>query len=253
MPKFREEAQKAETGIRIIPRCEIIANAGQYARDKKNGLSLIHKALVAKAGGIIFSLWGDPKQVLPDDWLIEFKEFSDRAGIDFIGEPWQKDDLTQFERLKVKRYKVGYEDIVDLDLLDAIRTTGKPVLLSVGVATYSEIEKALKILRPQDDCATVTLLHRVYNIEGANLRAILDLKEEFGFKFNCQVGLESHLSEWQCDLVALAYGITVIEKDIDVLSSAGNFTDYVRHAEKSLDYRKFFTARDSELRHNRDE
>ncbi|HKZ40441.1 MAG TPA: N-acetylneuraminate synthase family protein, partial [Candidatus Hodarchaeales archaeon] len=148
MPKFRDEAQKAETGIRIIPRCEIIANAGQYARDKRKGLSLITDALRAKAGGIIFSLWGDPKQVTPDDWLIEFKEFSDRSGIDFIGEPWTKDDITQFERLKVKRYKVGYEDIVDLDLLDAIRITGKPVLLSIGVTTYSEIENALKTLRP---------------------------------------------------------------------------------------------------------
>ena len=131
MPKFRDEAQKAETGIRIIPRCEIIANAGQYARDKEKGLSLIYNALMAKAGGIIFSLWGDPAQVLPDDWLIEFKQLSDRSGIDLIGEPWKKDDIKQFERIEVKRYKVGYEDIVDLDLLDAVRVTGKPVLLSV--------------------------------------------------------------------------------------------------------------------------
>src|SRR3990167_11007380 len=103
MPKFREEAQKAETGIKIIPRCEIIANAGQYAIDKEKGLSLIYNALMANAGGIIFSLWGDPALVLPDDWLIEFKKLADGSGIDFIGEPWKKEDIKQFERINVKR------------------------------------------------------------------------------------------------------------------------------------------------------
>jgi len=252
MPKFREEAQKAQQQARVMPRVEIIANAGQYARDKEKGLSLIYNALMAQAGGIIFSLWGDPAQVLPEDWLIEFKKLADTSGIDFIGEPWTIEDIKQFERIKVKRYKVGYEDIIDLDLLDAIRVTSKPVLLSVGVATYSEIELALKILRPQDDCATVTILHKAFDYSGANYCAILDLKEEFGLKFNCQVGLESDVAEWQCDLVALAYGIGVIEKDVKLLSS-GDFTTCVRRAEQALDYRKFFTDSEIQLRRDRDE
>ena len=250
MPKFRDDTKKAEQEIKQMPRCEIIANAGQGVHSKEQGLMIIRDASLGGAQAIIF-----PQQesnALSDDWLIEFRELTLHEKIDFVGEPHTQDEIAQFERVGVDRYKITYSDIVDIELLDSIRIAGKPVLLSVGVTTYPEIEKALRTLRPIDDCGTVILLHKVFELEQANLRAILDLKEEFGFKFNCSVGLESSLGEWQCDLVSLAYGVACIEKDIKLLAS-GDFATCVRRAEKALDYRKFFTDKEVGLRRDRDE
>ena len=249
MPKFRDDAMKAEQEVKQMPWCEIIANAGQGVHSKEKGLMIIRDASLGGAKAIIF-----PQQennALSDDWLIEFLGLTRHEKIDFVGEPHNQDEIAQFERIGVDRYKIAYSDIVDIGLLDSIRITGKPVLLSVGVAAYPEIEKALRTLRPIDDCGTVTLLHKVFEVEQANLRAILDLKEEIGFKFNCQVGLESGLAE-ECDLVALAYGVSCIERDIASLAT-GDFATCVRRAERALDYRKFFTDREIGLRRDRDE
>lgn len=267
MPKFRDEAQKTNQEVKQMPRCEIIANVGQnLVNDKGRGLALIQAAYQAKAQAIIFSRWSD--KLISEDWLLEFKRLADDLSLDFIGEPKSTGDVDQFERLNVTRYKVDYRDIRVENLLNRLRMTGKPILLSVGVATYPEIEEAIRTLRPQGEFGTVTLLHKVFHGEEANLRAILDLKEEFGIKYGCAVGLESDLLEWQCDLIVLTYGVSVIEKKLDIVTDVRGgdwqtslensdtfsfFSYYVRQIEKSLDYRKFFTDREVGLRRDRDE
>lgn len=168
-------------------------------------------------------LWrdGDPRQketiglALPEAWLAPLIEKCAKRKVEFLCTPFSPATVDLLEFHQVKHYKISSGDITYIPLLKAVAETGKPVFLSVGAASYDEIDNALEILGTED----VVLLHCIPGYptkpKDAYIRHILDLTDRYTMKSNVPVGVSSHLREWWVDVACVAYRAHSIEKHID--------------------------------------
>ncbi len=145
----------------------------------------------------------------PEQWE-RIAQHCQKAGIEFLGTPF---DLVSVDLLdmycNVKRYKVASPDIVNLPLLEKIASKHKPVLLSTGMATDTEIRQAVAIL----GVCNVTLLHCVSEypcpLNRVNLKRIATLIHDFQ---GMPVGFSDHTTESYTGGWAVVAGASVLEK-----------------------------------------
>ncbi len=148
---------------------------------------------------------------LPREWQRELKEYADSLGITWFSSPFDPDAVESLEAIGVPAYKIASFEIVDLELIRRCAATGKPVIISTGMATLGEIEDALAACEAEgNDC--VALLHCVSSYpaspESANLRAIETLKRAFGVP----TGFSDHTLGIAVSTAAAALGADLIEK-----------------------------------------
>jgi N-acetylneuraminate synthase len=148
---------------------------------------------------------------LTDDEFRQIDRYCHEQGIRFMCTPWDEQTLEFLETLEVDIYKVASADLINLPLLRAIAATGKPMIVSTGMATREEIEVTAAFLA--EEGASFALLHAVSTypapFEGLNLRFIDELK-----KFSVPVGYSSHERGIAMPLAAVALGASIIEKHI---------------------------------------
>lgn len=136
------------------------------------------------------------------------------AGITFASSAFSEEEIRLLESLNVAFHKVASMDINNLRLLHAFGSTGKPILLSTGMATAHEIENALSVLR-EYGCPTV-LLHCVslYPPEDAcvNVHNIDMLRDTY----DVPVGFSDHTIDETAAIAAVARGACVIEKHFTI-------------------------------------
>lgn len=152
------------------------------------------------------------KQVeLSDDEFRQIKSYCDQRGIRFMCTPWDEASVDFLESLGVELYKVASADLINLPLIDKIVSTGKPLILSTGMATLEEIGCTVDFLKERE--ADFALLHCVSTypapFENLNLRFIETLKQ-----FGVPVGYSSHERGIAIPLVALTLGATILEKHL---------------------------------------
>ena len=115
------------------------------------------------------------------------------------------------EKLDNPCYKIASPECVDLQLIKQVALTGKPIIISTGMATKSEISDAVEVAR-KNGCKNLALLKCTSTYpapeEDINLRTIQDMKKEF----KCEVGLSDHTLGISVPLAALSLGATIIEK-----------------------------------------
>jgi sialic acid synthase SpsE len=149
---------------------------------------------------------------LPLEWHEEIKEEADRKGITFSTTPTQPYHVEKLEEIGVEIYKVASGDLTFFPLLDEIDKTGKPVILSTGMATLSEIKLALDRLL---NCREIVLLHCISlyppEFSEINLKVIETLKREF---YGCSIGLSDHTPGYEIPIATVSMGISYIEKHI---------------------------------------
>ena len=85
------------------------------------------------------------KLELSESQHYELKKYCEDCDIDFISTPYDIQSVNFLESLGVEQYKIASADLVDLELLKAVASTKKPVILSLGMASLGEIEDALSI------------------------------------------------------------------------------------------------------------
>ncbi len=141
------------------------------------------------------------------------KKHCGKRGIRLMCTPWDETSLELLEKLEIQAYKVASADLIHFPLIEKIAATGKPMILSTGMATLTEIERTVRFLEKLG--ATFALLHSVSTypapFESLNLRFIETLK-----KFNVPVGYSGHERGIAIPLVALTMGASIIEKHITV-------------------------------------
>jgi sialic acid synthase SpsE len=127
---------------------------------------------------------------LPVEFLVPIVERSRERGLDFLCTPFYLDAVDVLLPF-VDAYKIASYELLWTDLLVACAKTGKPVVLSTGMATMPEVAEAVHTLR-QAGCDDLTLLHCVSGYptprEQCNLAVIETLRSEFG----CPVGWSDH-------------------------------------------------------------
>lgn len=147
----------------------------------------------------------------PWEWQKELKEEADRVGIDFFSTPFDKTAVDFLESIGVEFYKIASFEVVDIPLIKRVASTGKPIIMSTGMATTEEIEEALAAMK---ECGNenVILLKCSSNypaiIEDMNLCTIKDMQE----RFNVPVGISDHSLGHLSTTVAVSQGACVIEK-----------------------------------------
>jgi len=141
----------------------------------------------------------------------ELKIFCDKIGIDFASSPFSNEEVDMLIKLDVPFIKLASMDINNFPLLKHVALKNKPLIVSTGMSTIAEIDKAVSLCKSEGN-KDISLLHciSIYppEYEDINLNNIPMLKEVFG----CEVGFSDHTIGFSIPLAAVALGAVIIEK-----------------------------------------
>ena len=156
----------------------------------------------------------------PWDWHKAIFEHAHKRAIICFSSPFDETAVDLLESLNNPIYKIASFEINHIPLLKYIAKTGKPVIMSTGASSLSEIAEAVNVLK-REGCENLTLLKctSTYpaSAENSNLNTIPHLKE----LFNCEVGLSDHTMGIGVAVAAIAKGANVIEKHFCLDRSEG--------------------------------
>lgn len=147
----------------------------------------------------------------PWEWQPKLKEVANALGLDLFSTPFDDTAVTFLEKMDVPVFKVASFEVVDLPLLKKISRTGKPIIMSTGMATLAEIDEAVRVIRMtggnQLGLLKCTSAYPALP-EEMNLRTIPHLANAF----NVPVGLSDHTLGIEIPVAAVALGACIIEK-----------------------------------------
>jgi pseudaminic acid synthase len=147
----------------------------------------------------------------PYEWHAEMFAYAASIGITIFSTPFDNTAVDLLESLNTPAYKIASFELVDLPLIRYVASTGKPMIMSTGMASEDEIDEAVQTAR-DSGCENIVLLHCISSypapLSSANLSKLSLMKERFGV----QVGLSDHTLGTTASVAAVALGATVIEK-----------------------------------------
>lgn len=156
----------------------------------------------------------------PWEWHEELFQVAREEGIPCFSTPFSTKAVEFLETLDNPIYKVASFEINHIPLLQAVAQTGKPVIMSTGGATVSEIDEAVNTLR-KNGCKDLTLLKctSAYPADPreVNLRTIPHMAQLFG----CDVGLSDHTLGIGVAVASIGFGVTCIEKHFTLSRADG--------------------------------
>ena len=133
----------------------------------------------------------------------------------FLSTPFDLEAVDELEAVKCPAYKIASYEITHLPLLEKCAQTGKPIILSTGMADLADIETALGVIYKTGN-KDVILLHCAINyppkFEDLHLRAMDTMRKAF----NVSVGFSDHTMGISADIAAVALGAKVIEKHFTI-------------------------------------
>lgn len=160
-------------------------------------------------GENLYSLYG--KAYTPWDWQPALKEEADKIGLDFLSTPFDKTAVDFLEEMNLAFYKIASFELVDLPLIEYVAKTGKPIIMSTGMASLEEIKEAVDTVYATGNKKLALLkCSSAYpaNPADMHLKTIPDLKE----KFQLPVGLSDHSMGHLSAVTSVALGGSIIEK-----------------------------------------
>ena len=154
------------------------------------------------------------KLELSYDDFISLKKYCDKKRIIFLSTPHSEDAINFLEKL-VLAYKIGSGDLTNLPFLEKIAGKKKPIILSTGMATLSEVKEAVGTIKKAGN-NKIILLHCTTNypcpLEEVNLKAMLTLKKEL----NLPVGYSDHTLGITVPIMAATLGAVILEKHFTI-------------------------------------
>ncbi len=184
---------------------------------------------------------------MPWEWQPRLKRVAEELGMDCFSSAFDATAVDFLEEMNVPAHKVASFELVDIPLIQKMARTGKPLIVSTGMATVEEIEEALRSAREAG--ATQIALLKCTSAYPApaqemNLRTIPEIARRFGVP----VGLSDHTMGIAAPIAAVALGACIIEKHLTLSRSVPGpdsgfslepeeykaMVDAVRTAEKAL-------------------
>ncbi|MFA5336863.1 MAG: pseudaminic acid synthase [Candidatus Omnitrophota bacterium] len=232
--------KKVIQGYNVFIAAEISANHGQ---NFKRALALIKKAKECGADAVKFQCytpdtltidcnnkyfrikhpkWGGQtlyqlykKAYTPWKWFKKLKQACDDLGVMFFATSFDKTSVDFLEELGVSVHKIASFELIDLPLIEYIAKTKKPLILSTGMATFSEIKEAIGTAK-KAGAKDIVLLKCVSSYpakpEEMNLRTIPDMAK----KFVLPIGLSDHTLGIASSVAAVCLGARMVEKHFTV-------------------------------------
>jgi len=202
------------------------------------------------SGRTLYELYSDA--FTPWEWQPRLQRAARAAGLDFFSTPFDETAVDFLELLDVPVHKVASFELVDIPLLEKIAATGKPVIMSTGMATLEEIDEAVRTLRSggTTDLALLKCTSAYpAPADEANLRSIPILAK----RFRTVGGLSDHTLGISVPVAAVAVGARIVEKHLTLSRAMGGpdaefslepaefraMVDSVRTAESALGQAEF--------------
>ena len=153
------------------------------------------------------------KAYTPWEWQPKLKKITEEEGLVFFSSAFDKTAVDFLEEINVPAYKIASFEITDISLIEYAASKGKPVIISTGIATLSDIEEAVNACKRMGN-EQIALLKCVSAyptpLEDVNLRTIPNLAETF----KTVVGLSDHSLSISVPIASVALGSSIIEKHL---------------------------------------
>tara|TARA_Y100000591_G_C21815947_1_gene690724 strand:- start:352 stop:1401 length:1050 start_codon:yes stop_codon:yes gene_type:complete len=199
--------QAAKSGAHMLKLQTYTADTLTINSEKKDFQILSEDSLWK--GNTLHSLYDEAHT--PWEWTEKIIKRCNELDIICFSTPFDETAVDFLEKLNVPAYKIASYENVHLPLIRKVAKTKKPIIISTGLASISEIEDAVNVLK-EENCDQFALLKctSAYpaSPENSNVLTIPDLRK----KFNCEVGLSDHTVGIGAALAAISHGATIVEK-----------------------------------------
>ena len=160
----------------------------------------------------------------PWDWHKPLFEHAKKVGITIFSSPFDNTAIDLLENLNAPAYKIASFEAIDLPLIKYAASTGKPLIISTGIADAEEIQEAIDAAH-EGGCKELAILHCVSGYpapaEDYNLRTIPDMIERFGLV----TGLSDHTLDNATAITSIALGARILEKHFTLDRNGGGPDD----------------------------
>lgn len=137
------------------------------------------------------------------------KQHCEDCGVEFVCSPFSNMAVDWLEEIGVKRYKIGSGEVSNLLLLEKIAATGKPMILSSGMSSYSELDKATAFLKQRN--VSFSILQCTTSYPTLPAQYGLNVIAELADRYQVRVGFSDHSAKLETCIAATALGATILE------------------------------------------
>ena len=170
---------------------------------------------------------------MPWEWHKPLFEYAQKIDITIFSSPFDNTAVDLLEDLNTPAYKIASFEAVDLPLIKYVAQTGKPMIISTGMADAEEIQEAIEAAR-EGGCKELAILHCVSGYpapaEDYNLRTLVDMQQRFGLV----TGLSDHTIDNTTAISSIALGVSIIEKHVTLDRNGGGPDDSFSLEEEGL-------------------
>jgi pseudaminic acid synthase len=161
---------------------------------------------------------------MPWEWHEPLFEHARKLGLTIFSSPFDSSAVDMLENLNAPAYKIASFELVDLYLIKYVASTGKPMILSTGMADAEEIQEAINAAQ-EGGCKEIAILHCVSGYpappEDYNLRVIPNMIQ----RFSIVTGLSDHTLDNTTAITSIAMGVSIIEKHFTLDRNSGGLDD----------------------------
>ena len=161
---------------------------------------------------------------MPWEWHQPLFDYAKKVGITIFSSPFDNTAVDLLEDLNTPAYKIASFEAVDLPLIKYVAQTGKPMIISTGMANSEEIQEAIEAAR-EGGCKELVILHCVSGYPAPagdyNLKTLVDMQRRFGLI----TGLSDHTIDNTTAITSVALGSSIIEKHVTLDRNGGGPDD----------------------------